>query len=196
MWYCIAYTVNSVKCATSSPMDQWEECSVIYIRKWIYHFPHHSEEKSCQILFLFSVCFLSDALAFLNILWKSHFKDYIKMLVSVQANPTALTPTLSEFLDLIPVCLWVRWVGKGVSHAWPQAILKHHSENSTQVWHYLPRDSTTFPRLRAQSHKTALHSPDSRCQMLARGSCLCFRPTCYTLEVSTTSSLGWTNLHE
>lgn len=47
-----------------------------------------------------------------------------------------------------------------------QAILRYHmsSYNSSQFWHYLPRDSIKFRRLRAQSYKRAHPFPHFTCQ--------------------------------
>lgn len=46
-----------------------------------------------------------------------------------------------------------------------QVILQCQFCNSAQFWHYLPRDSIRSHRLRAPSHKTALHF---RCQCKSR----------------------------
>ena len=56
--------VNSENHKTNLPVDQCKEMQYGHIRKWIYFFPLLFSNNFCQILFLFSACYLSDALDF------------------------------------------------------------------------------------------------------------------------------------
>ena len=96
----------------------------------------------------------------------------------------------TQFLGGHACSMW-KFPGQGSNpcHSSDQDPVWHHkgTPNSTQSWHYLPRDCGRFYRLSAQSHKTAmLLSPslDASC----KPSCyLCVWPTGYKLEVSTIS---------
>lgn len=78
------------------------------------------------------------------------------------------------------------------------------SHNSTQYWHYLPRDRVISHRSRAQIHKNApfipcpLPPPPNTLQkpVTSPGYHVCFSPSSCRWEVPRNQSLGLTNLLE
>lgn len=80
-------------------------------------------------------------------------------------------------------------VGGGVSpHTKQFSDTSRAFYNSTQFWHYLPRDSISFYRLRDQFYKTTL-LPPIKMPIPNLGYYLDFGPTGFRLGVPTTPSL-------
>ena len=71
------------------------------------------------------------------------------------------------------------------------------SHNSTEFWHYLPGNSIGSHGLRSSPIRLALSLSHQIQTPISSPDChLCFRQTCYRLEVPVTLSLGLINLLE
>lgn len=81
--------------------------------------------------------------------------------------PFFVPPLLSHYYHSHTTLLLTLMVTKRVEAFSHQAFvcdLSWMSYNSMQFWHYLPRDSIRFHRLKAQFHRTASHTSDTSCK--------------------------------
>lgn len=101
----------------------------------------------------------------------------------MQANKLSCTVSwiLTEYMRLLvkwcPETQFPMWrlvAGGGSSHL-KKIILRRQwmSKNSTQLWHYVPRDSFRFHKLRVQFYKTAFPPLHFGCQSQAQAIIIC-----------------------